>query len=222
LNVVSWLNARNYTTINPLTACAADYDKFYAFELMEKFAVPTPKTERITEKKGIDYFANEFSFPLIVKRNTGGKGIGVIKVDDRKGLEEVLKNKEMTSGKYLIQKFIKPSKNHDIRVGVIDGNPLISYGRTLVSRKGGGVSWMGSCNHGSEIIPYVATEEERNLAVLASKAIGANLNEVDIQITERGPVVIENNPTPGYDKGEENWVELIVNHIVNSYPRKNA
>ena len=222
LNVVSWLSARNYKTINPLTACAADYDKFYAFQLMKKYAVPTPRTEKITEEKGIDYFVSEFSFPLIIKRNTGGKGIGVQKVDNKSGLEQVLKDKEMTSGKYLIQEFVKPNKKHDIRVGVIDGKPLISYGRTLVAKDGGEEFWMGSCNHGSKIIPYQATEEECNLAVLASKAIGANLNEVDIQITENGPIVIENNPTPGYDEGEENWVKLIVSHIVNSYQEKNV
>ena len=159
---------------------------------------------------------------MIVKRNTGGKGIGVIKVDDKNKLEQVLSDEKITSGKYLIQEFAKPSKDHDIRVGVIDGKPLISYGRTLVPKNGGDESWMGSCNHGSKIIPYIASEEECNLAVLASKAIGANLNEVDIQITENGPIVIENNPTPGYDEGEENWVKLIVSHIVNSYQEKNV
>jgi len=222
LNVVSWLNSRNHITINPLTACAADYDKFYAFQLMEKYAVPTPNTEKITVEKSIDYFLNKFSFPLIIKRNTGGKGIGVEKIDDRNKLEQVLSEKEIISGRYLIQEFIHPYKNHDIRVGVIGGEPLISYGRTLVAKNGGDMSWIGSCHHGSKIIPYQASEEECKLAVLASKAIGANLNEVDIQITENGPVVIENNPTPGYDKGEEHWVELIVDHIAESYQEKNV
>ncbi len=222
LNVVSWLSKEDCKTINPLTACAADYDKFFAFQCMEQFAVPTPKTEKITEEKDANYFASSFSFPLIIKKNTGGKGIGVQKIDDMNGLEQALKGEEIVSGKYLIQEFAKPSKSYDIRVGVIDGKPLISYGRTLVAKNRGDISWMGSCNHGSKIIPYEASEEERNLAVLASKAIGANLNEVDIQITEKGPIVIENNPTPGYDKGEEKWVELIVKHIVDSYPRENA
>ncbi len=217
LNVVSWLSKENCNTINPLTACAADYDKFFAFECMKQFGVPTPRTEKITSERGAKYYVAEFSFPLIVKRNTGGKGIGVQKIDNLKKLEEVLNDKEILYGKYLIQEFIKPSRNHDIRVGVIDGKPLISYGRTLVSKNGDGKSWMGSCNHGSKIIPYDALEEERNLAVLASKAIGANLNEVDIQITKNGPVVIENNPTPGYDEGEENWVELIVDYISRNY-----
>ena len=221
LNAVSWLSKENCKTINPLTACAADYDKFFAFECMQKYAIPTPRTEKITGERGVNYFASEFSFPLIIKRNTGGKGIGVQKIDNLNKLEEVLRDKDIISGKYLVQEFVKPNKNHDIRIGVIDGKPLISYGRTLVSRNGDNKFWMGSCNHGSKIIPYEASEEERNLAVLASKAIGANLNEVDIQLTENGPVVIENNPTPGYDEGEENWVELIVNHILEFYPNKN-
>jgi RimK family alpha-L-glutamate ligase len=217
LTIVGWLGSRNYLTINPLTACASDYDKNFAFQLMDKYDVPTPKTKLLTDEDSLEGIVNEFEFPLIVKKNTGGKGIGVKKVNSEKELEDVLNSEGSFSGKYLVQEFAKPVKNYDVRIGVIDGEPLIAYARTLVDKGNQGISWMGSCNHGSKIIEYEPSDEEKRLAVLSTKAIGAKLNEVDIQITKDGPVIIENNPTPGYDEGEERWVELIIEHIYENH-----
>ncbi len=215
LNMVSWLSQKGIKTINPLQACKADYDKAFAYRLMNANGVPTPRTMVLTRESGLESIFDVFSLPLVVKRRTGGKGIDVMKVEERKTLRNFLEEKEESLGRYLVQDFVESSGDHDIRVGVIEGNPLISYGRTLVPVNGE-KPWMASCNHGSQIIPYQASEEECDLAVRASEAIGANLNEVDIQITEEGPIVIENNPTPGYDAGEEHWVKLIVDHIVRS------
>ncbi len=217
LTLVSWLGSRNYLTINPMTACACDYDKNFAYELMRKYEVPTPKTKLLNSEDNLEGILDEFKFPLIFKKNTGGKGIGVRKLDSVEELKKVLNLDDVFSGKYLIQEFAKPIADYDIRIGVIDGEPLIHYARTLVDRENQGISWLGSCNHGSKIIDYVPSEEEKRLAVLSTKAIGAKLNEVDMQLTENGPVIIENNPTPGYDEGEEKWVELITEHIYKNY-----
>lgn len=216
LNITSWLTKRGIETINPLEACIADYDKYVAYQKMIYAGIPTPYTKRVDPSTSIEQTLKSFGLPLILKRNTGGKGNGVIKVDTRKELSDLMHSPEILQKDYLIQKFVESSQDHDIRVGVLGNETPISYGRTLV-KQGGGVAWMGSCNHGSEIIPYHASENECRVAILASKAIQANLNEVDIQVTERGPIVIENNPTPGYDPGEEHWVKLIVDHIHQKY-----
>ena len=217
LNLVSWLGSRNYVTINPLTACAADYDKDFAYKMMKKYEIPTPKTELITGDTKLETILEEFALPLILKKNTGGKGMNVTKINNLEKLKAILQKKEILSGKYLIQEFAKPIVDFDVRIGVIDGNPLISYARTLVDKGDSGELWMGSCHHGSRIIEYKPSEEEKRLAVLASNAIGAKLNEVDIQITKNGPVIIENNPTPGYDEGEERWIELITTYIFDNH-----
>lgn len=212
LNIVSWLSARNYTTINSLPACIADYDKKFAYDAMKQWNVATPKTELLSKDMSLDYLKEEYGFPLIVKPNTGGTSIGVSKVDSLSELEKILSDDDNFSSDLVVQKFVKPVIDHDIRIGVVNGEPLISYGRSLCKDEAG-ESWLGSYSHGSKLIPYEASDEEKRLAVLSSKALGATLNEVDMHITKDGPVIIENNLTPGYVPGEENWVELIVNHI---------
>lgn len=216
LNIVSWLNSRGYETVSPLTACAADYDKFFAYQLMQKYKIPTPKTLRLTKEKSLDDYVKKISLPCVVKRNTGGKGKGVIKVNKYEELAELLRKEEIMSGEYLIQEFVNPIKDHDIRVGVINGEVVLSYGRSLIKKGDNEKAWMGSCSHGSKVIDYEASEEEKRIAIASSRAIGATLNEVDIQVTANGPMVIENNLTPGYaGEDREFWVGLIVSHILN-------
>jgi RimK family alpha-L-glutamate ligase len=217
LNITSWLSARNHTMINPLPACIADYNKAFAYEAMEKWNVPTPKTEIINKQMTAKSLKDSYGLPLIIKTNTGGKGLGVQKINNDSELENILENKSLFKGKHLVQEFAKPSKTYDVRVGVINGEALISYARTLATNGSSKEAWMGSCHHGSEIIPHNASEEEKRLAIMASKSLGAKLNEIDIQITEKGPVVIENNLTPGYDEGEERWIKLIVEHIYETH-----
>lgn len=216
LNAVSWLSARNYTTINPLPACIADYDKKFAFDAMEKWKVHTPKTEILSKDLNLEYLKEKYGFPLIIKPNTGGTSLGVKKINSPSELEKTLKSEEVFSKENIVQKFVKPIENYDVRVGVINGEPLISYGRSLCKNENE-EAWMGSYSHGSKLIEHEATDEEKRLAVLASKSLGAILNEVDIQITKEGPVIIENNLTPGYVEGEERWIELIVKHIYDKH-----
>jgi glutathione synthase/RimK-type ligase-like ATP-grasp enzyme len=216
LNAVSWLSARNFPIINPLPACIADYDKKFAHDAMKKWKVHTPKTEILSKEMDAKYLEKDYGFPLIIKPNTGGTSIGVKKINSKNELEEILSNSELISGRNLVQKFVKPIIDHDVRIGVVNGEPLIIYGRSLC-KNGNGEAWMGSYSHGSSLVKHEATEEEKRLAVLASKSLGATLNEVDIQITKEGPVIIENNLTPGYIEGEEKWIELIVNHIYDKH-----
>ena len=215
LNITSWLGARNHTTINPLTATAADYDKFLAYQLMEKYNVPTPKTKRLNLETTSEQFLDEFKFPFIVKRNTGGKSIGVIKVNSQETFKKIYQLNAIRND-LIIQDFAHPIKPYDLRLGVVGGELLISYGRKLLDPDGSGL-WMGSVGKGSEKIFHDATDEESRIAVLASNSLGANLNVVDIQLTKKGPFVIENNLTPGYSPGGEKWVKVIVDHFCKKY-----
>jgi glutathione synthase/RimK-type ligase-like ATP-grasp enzyme len=216
LNATAWLSARNFAMINPLPACMADYDKKFAFDAMKAWNVATPECEILTEEMDVKYLEERYGFPLIVKPNTGGTSIGVSKIDSASELENMLSSEGVFSGNNLVQKFVKPVVDYDIRIGVVNGEPLISYARSL-SKNGSDDAWMGSYSHGSRLIEYEASEEEKRLAVLSSKSLGALLNEVDMHITANGPVIIENNLTPGYVPGEEKWVKLIVDHIYDKH-----
>ena len=222
LQLIQWLTIKRHFTVNPITASSADYDKLASYKLLATNGVQTPKTLDVPTDLDVALVAAErLGFPAILKRRTGGKGHGVVRLKSRDHAAEeiraMLNGDNDYAGQYVLQEFCGPAEgiDYDVRIGVIGDTPCISYKRTLVAPAGDSDRWMACCAKGSDILPYDHPKpEEQQIAVDATKAINALVNECDITITERGPVVIECNPTPGYDPGEERWIKLIVDKFI--------
>lgn len=212
LSLLADLEKEGVFCLNSYQTSLADYSKFASAELMKKNNVLTPETVLINNKTPLSEvlgISENFGFPLILKRDMGGRGKNVFLVNDESDLkniyekifsEEFLAN---YSGNYVIQKFIKSVKPFDTRVAIVNGEFAFSFSRTLISEKSDEPLWLASLSKGSTRIERVATEEEIDLAMRATKSIGALFNEVDITYGEDGPVIIENNPTPNYNEGED-------------------
>lgn len=202
--------------LNSYDATKADYSKHHSFNLMKKAGVKTPETVKIStinETNNADELIDTYGFPLIVKPDLGGRGISVSKVNNIRELEESLKKlltleeqKTYNQGA-VVQEFIRPVREYDCRLTVVDSEYASSCSRSLIGRNGGS-PWLASVSKGSFKKHYKPTEEEISLAVAASRSIGALLNEVDITFSDEGPVIIENNPTVAYCQDEINRQRL--------------
>ncbi|MFA6255527.1 MAG: hypothetical protein WC675_05950 [Patescibacteria group bacterium] len=230
LNLLKELEANNYYCLNSYKTSLFDYDKFESFKVMKDDGVYTPETFFIDNLDGVNSFlgstAGSFGPPFIVKRNTGGRGKDVSKVNSLDGLYLDLEDKfnraekEGYRGGFIVQEFVKPER--DCRIGIIDGSFAFSYKRTLISKSEDDSPWLCSVCSGSEEHEYDANEDEIRTALKASRSIGADFNELDLIHTDKGPCVIENNPTPGYlisdtrDKERmERFVEAIIKNLLN-------
>jgi len=202
--------------INPGHSMPFDYDKFRAYESMKEAGVPTPKTRLIEEFESAMEACEEFGYPVIMKRNTGGRSIGIKLLEDPKAakieIKRFLGNGDCYHGSMLLQEFIRPQRSHDVRIGIIDGKPIISYGRTLISLNGE-TPWLACVARGSEMMEYEPDTGEIDVAMMATAALGAEINEVDLCIGPNGPVAIENNLTPSYDNIEIPRVKKIIEYI---------
>ncbi|MAE13187.1 hypothetical protein CMO92_01360 [Candidatus Woesearchaeota archaeon] len=206
-----------------------DYSKFKAAKRLKEEGVSTPETLYVgclnTETKDrITGFIKKYGFPLIVKRDMGGRGKDLQRIENEQSLYTFLENKfsptaqHEYAGGFVVQEFLKPTRPFDCRLAVFDGEFAFSYGRTLISRvNNGDAPWLASVKLGSRMINYDPTPEEVALAISASNAIGAIFNEVDMTQTEKGPAIIENNPTPNYDETEIDRVAKAVDLIEKTY-----
>ena len=158
----------------------------------------------------------DLGYPVILKRNTGGRSVGIIKIDNPEQAENAIKDAlghgDGYGGSFIVQEFIRTTRDHDARVLVIGGAPRFSYGRTLLSKNGEDV-WLASYSEGSKLIQYDASEDEMEIATAASAALGTDLNEVDIYSSPEGPVIIENNLVATYIDGEQDIVNNIAEFI---------
>lgn len=227
LHLLGRLEAAGIKCINSQTCTEADYNKHLSAKIMTEHGVPTPPAVLVQNIQ--DYWLqaktiSDWGYPLIVKRNMGGRAKDICKVNSDEVLHKWLE--KMFSEQYLenyaagiiIQPYLQSIKPYDIRIAIVADNFTYSYTRSLVSPEAGEPAWLGSGEWGSVLNKYQPTDEAINIARRASKSIGAIVNEVDLLETSEGFFVIENNPTPGFTEEKEMYLNSLCASLLGNLP----
>lgn len=207
LSLLEELEAMGVRCVNSLRATRFDYDKHRAAEALRAEGIPTPETLLIMEPEDLERQRarmREWGYPLVVKRNMGGRAKDLVKVGDEAELLASLRprlgedaRREYGAG-FVVQPFLRSTCDHDQRICVVVDRCIHAFGRSLVGLRAGEPPWVGSIGKGSVLVPYEPSAEVLDLAFRTTEIIGAELNEVDLITTADGPVVIEVNPTPAF------------------------
>ena len=75
--VLAWLERHGRTIVNDGRALRLEISKVAQYEALDAFGIRTPDTLAVVGKHNIASAADRFGFPLILKHNRGGKGLGV-------------------------------------------------------------------------------------------------------------------------------------------------
>ena len=229
IKIVDWLETNGIPVVNSNNASKADYSKYWASKLLEKKGVLTPKTYKVKLKTKIEPIIAKTGFPVVIKRDCAGRAydlaIAFNLLQAKKELERRF-NDTSYSGDIIVQEFIKSVNGCDIKVCIVGGENLISsYKRTLIPHSWGKQKWAGILSKGSKIIPFdYVPEKLLKIAFKTSKALGADINDMDIVEGKKGFYIIENNLTPGFNsKNEETTVykksEKIADYIYQKHLR---
>ena len=92
----------------------------------------------------------------------------------------------------LVQEFIKEARGSDIRCFVIGDEVVASMMRTAKSGE-----FRSNLHRGGTAQVVSITKEERQAALDATKALGLNVAGVDLLRSDRGPLIMEVNSSPG-------------------------
>ena len=95
---------------------------------------------------------------------------------------------------YIIQPFIEEAKGRDIRALVIGGELICAMQR--IARDG---EFRANIHRGALGIMIELKTEYAEIALKAADAMQLGISGVDILETKEGPVVIEVNPSPGFE-----------------------
>lgn len=212
--------------VNNSYASRSDYSKFDLYLALSSQGVPTPATLFVGSYEEIVCVAlkavEKFQFPIVVKRNCGGKSYEVTRVYSVQEIIDTLQamftlaEKQGYEAGFLLQEFMVSTREHDCRVGVIEKEYSFAYARSLISRNSDD-KWMASTSGGSYEFAYEPSKAEKEVALKANIALGASFSESDVMMTKNGPVIIEVNLSPGYflDSVEDlQRMEMIVNKLV--------
>jgi ribosomal protein S6--L-glutamate ligase len=132
--------------------------------------------------------------------------------ETKKAAESVIGAFRGLKAEFLVQEFIKEAAGTDIRCFVIGGKVVAS-----IMRRAEEGEFRSNLHRGGEALAIKITKAERLIAVKAANAIGLNVAGVDPLRSDKGPMVLEINSSPGIQGVERatgiNVANNIIDHI---------
>ena len=123
LGMLEWLERYSRTVVNGSRALDLEISKIRQYQELEKYKILTPNTFASTRINEVLNGADQINFPLILKHNRSGKGLGVYKFDNKIALKEFISSQSFESspdGINLIQKYIHAPSNTIIRMEFVN------------------------------------------------------------------------------------------------------
>ena len=215
--VVRQFEMMNVYSVNESIAISRSRDKLRSIQLLARKGVGLPVTgfANSTQYTG-DLISLVGGAPLVVKLIEGTQGIGVVLAETHKAAESVIEAFRGLKANFLVQEFIKEAGGSDIRCFVI-GDRVVA----AMKRQGIEGEFRSNLHRGGTASPEKISPEERATAVRAAQIMGLNVAGVDLLRSNKGPVIMEVNSSPGL-RGIETATGKDIAESIISYIEKNA
>ncbi|CDQ39430.1 MULTISPECIES: ATP-grasp domain-containing protein [Virgibacillus] len=179
---------------NSAEAISISDDKIASYQQLAANNLPIPKTliapKSFTQgEPDMDVMKQAiqlFSFPMIVKEAFGSFGQQVYFIQTEAELR--IKLAELEGKPYMFQEFIATSYGQDLRLHVVGDQVVASMKRQADN------DFRANVSAGGKMEAYTPTIDEQELAIAATKAIGADFAGVDLLFgPDQTPIVCEIN-----------------------------
>ncbi|WP_217491324.1 30S ribosomal protein S6--L-glutamate ligase [Marinomonas spartinae] len=179
--------------LNTSMAITKSRDKLRSLQLLLDNGIQIPTTGFANSPLDTDDLINMVGgAPLIVKLLEGTQGKGVVLAETRKAADSVINAFKSLNANILVQEFIKEASGKDLRCFVIDGKVVASIQRIAAVGE-----FRANIHLGGRAELIKVTAEEKRLAIKAAKAMDLKVAGVDLIRSNKGPLVLEVNSSPG-------------------------
>jgi ribosomal protein S6--L-glutamate ligase len=170
-------------------------DKLRAQQLLARAGVDLPATTFAHDARHAQGLIERVGgTPVIIKLLEGTQGKGVVLAETKKAAESVIGAFRQLDANILVQEFIKEAGGDDLRVIVIGGKVVAAMERHAAPGE-----FRANLHRGGTAERARLTPKERRTAVQAAKALGLSVAGVDMLRSNRGPLVLEVNSSPGLE-----------------------
>ncbi|WP_279143440.1 30S ribosomal protein S6--L-glutamate ligase [Photobacterium phosphoreum] len=203
--------------VNESIAISRSRDKLRSMQLLSRKCIGMPVTGFASKPDDVkDLLDMVGGAPVVIKLLEGTQGIGVVLAETRKAAESVIEAFMGLKANIMVQEYIKEAGGADIRCFVI-GDKVIA----AMKRQGAEGEFRSNLHRGGSAALVKITPEERKTAVAAAKIMGLSVAGVDLLRSERGPLVMEVNSSPGLEGIEKATGKDIAGMVI-EYIEKHA
>lgn len=181
--------------LNNADAITQSRDKLYSLQLLQKHGLDIPITGYANSPNDTDKLIEMVGgAPLIVKLLEGTQGRGVVLAETTKAAESVINAMKSLRANLLVQEYIEEAGSKDIRCFMIDGKVAAA-----IQREAPAGEFRANLHLGGKARLIEITPEEEQLAIKATRTLNLKIAGVDIIRSNRGPLLLEVNSSPGLE-----------------------
>ena len=217
LSVVRQFEAMGVWTLNGSVGVTRSRDKLRAHQFLAKKGIALPRTSFAHKADAADDLVRSVGGPpVVVKLLEGTQGVGVVLCETHKAAESVIQAFRGLKAHLIVQEFVREANGADLRLLVVGDRVVAGMTRQAADGEFRSNLHRGGTAHALKISPA-----ERKTAVAACKALGLRVAGVDLLPSDRGPLVLEVNSSPGLE-GIERATGIDVADRIVSYAEKSA
>jgi len=170
-------------------------DKLRSLQILSRSGVRLPKTAFTNSSRGDNKVLKHMgSAPVIIKLLEGTQGLGVVLAETDKAATSVVEAFESLKTRVILQEFIKEAGGADIRAFIVNGEVV-----GAMKRQGKEGEFRSNLHRGGSANVIKLSRAEKSTALKAAKSMGLSIAGVDMLQSNRGPLVLEVNSSPGLE-----------------------
>lgn len=192
-------------------------DKLRSLQILSRAGLGLPKTifmDYSTEVEGVIEAVG--GAPVIIKLLEGTQGLGVVLAENKKAAKSVIEAFHGIHARIIVQEFINESRGADIRAFVVNGEVVGAMRRQ--AKEG---EFRSNLHRGGTAHVVKLNRQQRHAAITAAKRMGLGVAGVDMLPSNRGPLILEVNSSPGLE-GIEAATRVDIAGKIFQFVEKNA
>jgi len=215
--VIRQFEMRGIFTAVQSQALMRSRDKLRSLQILARAGLGVPKSVFTNYGRDVnDVIKSVGGVPLVVKLLEGTQGLGVVLAENRKAAASVIEAFNGLKARIIVQEFIVEAHGADLRVLVVDGEVVGAMKRQAPEGE-----FRSNLHRGGTARLVTLSPEEEQTAIQAAEAMGLGVAGVDMLQSNRGPLIIEVNSSPGLEGIEMATGADIADKII-QYLERNA
>ena len=222
VSVVRAFERMGVIVLNEGDGIQSSRDKLLASQKMNEGGVPIPITAQVgTWQDTRRAVSRVGGTPCVIKTNEGTHGSGVFLAHTEQQARQLVYQMLERGLRPLVQEYISESHGQDIRAFVVGGKVVAS-----MRRKAKGNEFRSNFHLGGEVEKLTISDEYAEIACKAAEILGLEIAGVDMLESDRGPLVLEVNSSPGLEGIEAasgiNVASRIIRNLDNLHSSRQA
>lgn len=170
-------------------------DKLHCLQLLAQAGIDVPRSFYVNHLDDLPWLLEGLGGePVVIKLLESTHGVGVILAEQRSTAMSIIEAFQRTKERVIVQEFIQEAAGTDIRAFVVDGKVVATMKRSATNG-----DFRSNLHRGAVAELTQLSTEEEEIVLKATKVLGLPIAGVDLLRSNRGPLVMEVNASPGLE-----------------------